>query len=254
VIDLAIVVAFVLYSVAAGFAARRRASRSLDEYFLAGRKVRGWRAGMSMAATQFAADTPLLVAGLIAASGVFALWRLWIYALAFLLMGFLLGPAWRRARVLTDAELTQLRYSARGALTLRALKAVYYGTVINCIVLAFVLVAATRLFELFLPWHEWLPALVYDPMLSAVEWSGLEITAGILGPSVAVPTLNNLISIALMLAFVGLYSATGGLRAVIATDVVQLMLMLTPLTLLLKLQLRRRNNDYGRYKSRTIEC
>lgn len=226
-IDLAIVVAFVLYSVAVGFAARRRASRSLDEYFLAGRKVRGWRAGMSMAATQFAADTPLLVAGLIAASGVFALWRLWIYALAFLLMGFLLGPAWRRARVLTDAELTQLRYSARGALTLRTLKAVYYGTVINCIVLAFVLVAATRLFELFLPWHEWLPALVYDPMLSAVEWSGVEITAGILGPSVAVPTLNNLISIALMLAFVGLYSATGGLRAVIATDVVQLVLMLT---------------------------
>ena len=102
---------------------------------------------MSMAATQFAADTPLLVAGLIAAGGIFELWRLWIYALAFLLMGFVLGPAWRRARVLTDAELTQLRYSARGALTLRALKAVYYGTVINCVVMAFVLVAATRLFR-----------------------------------------------------------------------------------------------------------
>jgi len=226
VIDLAIVFAFVLYSVAAGFAARRRASRSLDEYFLAGRTLRGWRAGMSMAATQFAADTPLLVAGLIAASGVFSLWRLWIYALAFLLMGFLLGPAWRRARVLTDAELTQLRYSARGALTLRALKAVYYGTVINCVVLAFVLVAATRLFEIFLPWHEWLPAGIYDPLLAVVESSGLEITAGVLGPSVAVPTLNNLLSIGLMLVFVALYSTTGGLRAVVTTDVMQLLLML----------------------------
>jgi Na+/proline symporter len=171
VIDLAIVAAFILYSIAAGFAARRRASRSLDEYFLAGRTVRGWRAGMSMAATQFAADTPLLVAGLIAAGGIFELWRLWIYALAFLLMGFVLGPAWRRARVLTDAELTQLRYSARGALTLRALKAVYYGTLINCVVMAFVLVAATRLFELFLPWHEWLPSAIYDPLLAGVEWS-----------------------------------------------------------------------------------
>ena len=109
VIDLAIVFAFVLYSVAAGFLSRRRASRSLEEYFLAGRQVRGWRAGMSMAATQFAADTPLLVAGLIAASGVFSLWRLWIYALAFLLMGFVLGAAWRRAAVLTDAELTVQR-------------------------------------------------------------------------------------------------------------------------------------------------
>ena len=225
-IDLLIVAAFVVYGIAAGLAARRQASRSLDEYFLAGRKVRGWRAGMSMAATQFAADTPLLVAGLIAAGGVFALWRLWIYALAFLLMGFLLGPAWRRARVLTDAELTQLRYSARGALTLRALKAIYYGTVINCVVMAFVLVAATRLFELFLPWHEWLPAMIYDPLLAGVEWSGIEISAGILGASVAVPTLNNLISIALMLLFVALYSTTGGLRAVISTDVMQLVLML----------------------------
>jgi Na+/proline symporter len=226
VIDLAIVAAFILYSIAAGFAARRRASRSLDEYFLAGRTVRGWRAGMSMAATQFAADTPLLVAGLIAGGGIFELWRLWIYALAFLLMGFVLGPAWRRARVLTDAELTQLRYSARGALTLRALKAVYYGTLINCVVMAFVLVAATRLFELFLPWHEWLPSAIYDPLLAGVEWSGLEITAGVLGPSVTVPTLNNLISIVLMLVFVALYSTTGGLRAVITTDVMQLLLML----------------------------
>jgi SSS family solute:Na+ symporter len=225
-IDIAIVAAFIVYGVAVGFVARRRASRSMEEYFLAGRKVRGWRAGASMAATQFAADTPLLVTGLIAAGGVFALWRLWVYAVAFLLMGFLLGPAWRHARVLTDAELTQIRYSARGALTLRALKAVYYGTVINCVVLAFVLVAATRLFELFLPWHEWLPAGVYDPLLAAVEWSGLQITAGVLGPSTAVPTVNNLISIVLMLAFVGLYSTTGGLRAVIATDVMQLALML----------------------------
>lgn len=41
-----------------------------------------------MAATQFAADTPLLVTGLIATGGIFLLWRLWIYGLAFLLMGF----------------------------------------------------------------------------------------------------------------------------------------------------------------------
>ena len=47
-----------------------------------------------------------------------------------------------------------------------------------------------------------------------------------LGPSVAVPTLNNLISIVLMLVFVALYSTTGGLRAVITTDVMQLSLML----------------------------
>src|SRR5690606_18998690 len=101
-IDLAIVLAFVTYSVASGFASRRRASRDLSEYFLAGRSLEGWRAGVSMAATQYAADTPMLVAGLVAVGGVFSLWRLWSYGLAFLMMGFLLGRAWRRAGVLTD--------------------------------------------------------------------------------------------------------------------------------------------------------
>ncbi len=180
-----------------------------------------------MAATQFAADTPLLVTGLIAASGVFALWRLWVYALAFLLMGFVLGAPWRRAGVLTDAELTMQRYSARGALTLRALKAVYYGTVINGVVLAFVLAAATRLFEIFLPWHEWLPESAYGPVRELVQASGFTLASGISSLPDAVASTNNALSLVLMLVFVALYSTTGGLRAVISTDVLQLALMLS---------------------------
>lgn len=58
-IDLVIVLAFIAYSVSAGFRAKAKASRNLEEYFLAGRTISGWRAGFSMAATQYAADTPL---------------------------------------------------------------------------------------------------------------------------------------------------------------------------------------------------
>ena len=85
-----------------------------------------------MAATQFAADTPLLVTGLIATAGIFALWQLWIFALAFLLMGFVLAPSWRRAGVLTDAELTEVRYGRTPATALRGIKAIYFGTIFNC--------------------------------------------------------------------------------------------------------------------------
>ena len=81
-IDLLIVAAFVAYSVTSGFRAKKLASKNLDEYFLAGRTLTGWRAGLSMAATQFAADTPLLVTGLIATGGIFLVWRLWIYGIA----------------------------------------------------------------------------------------------------------------------------------------------------------------------------
>ena len=140
-VDFAIVAAFVIYSITIGFMSRKQASRDLNEYFLAGRSVSGTKAGFSMAATQFAADTPLLVMGLIAVGGIFSLWRLWIYGLAFLMMGFILAAAWRRSGILTDAELVMTRYSSRGALGLRGLKAIYYGTVINCVVMAMVLVS-----------------------------------------------------------------------------------------------------------------
>ena len=89
-IDLLIVFAFVVYSVGSGFYHRAKASENLEEYFLAGRSIRGWRAGFSLAATQFAADTPLLVTGLIATGGIFRLWRLWIYGRGCLMIGFLL--------------------------------------------------------------------------------------------------------------------------------------------------------------------
>lgn len=220
-LDVSILVAFVAWSVAAGLRARRRASRSLDEYYLAGREVRGWKAGISMAATQFAADTPLLFSGLIAVAGIFALWRLWVYGLAFLLMGFLFAAFWRRARILTDAELVEVRYSGRWRLPLRLTKAVYFGLVINSAVLGFVLLATFQISELFFPWHAWLPETAYGALSGAVERLGIELSTGAAPYGPLLATTNNLISIVLLLFFVGLYSTTGGLRGVIASDLFQ---------------------------------
>lgn len=220
-IDLLIVLAFVAYAVAAGFRARKKASESLEEYFLAGQTIPGWKAGTSMAATQFAADTPLLVTGLIATAGIFAVWRLWIYGLAFLLLAFVFAAHWRRAGVITDAELTEIRYSGRAVLPLRVLKAVYYGTVINCVVLAMVLVAAIRIAEVFLPWHAWLPGSVFGPVVALVQAVGVPLSSGATGLDPWTATANNLISIGAILGFTTLYSMTGGLRSVVATDVGQ---------------------------------
>jgi len=221
-IDLLIVLAFVVYSVSVGFRMRKKASRDLEQYFLAGRTLKGWQAGISMAATQYAADTPLLVAGLVATAGIFSLWRLWIYALAFLMMGFIFASGWRRSGVLTDAELTELRYGGRGATVLRVLKAVYLGTIVNCAVLAMVLLAATRIAEPFLIWHEWLPDSLIDPLVHLMKskhW--ILTTLAENHPEVYFYSANNFISILLIVAFTVLYSMTGGLRSVVATDVVQ---------------------------------
>lgn len=223
-LDLALVLAFVAYSVSAGLRARRLASRDLGEFFLAGRTLRGWQAGASMAATQFAADTPLLVTGLVAVGGLSRLWLLWSYGLSFLLLAHVFAGPWRRAGVLTDAELVERRYAGRGALALRTCKALYYGGVLNVAVLAMVLVGAVRFAEVFLPWHAWLPEAWLSPAVALARGLGLAPASAGVAPDVA--GADALLSVAGLLGFTALYSLTGGLRAVVATDVVQLAIML----------------------------
>jgi Na+/proline symporter len=230
-IDTLILLGFAAWAVGSGLHARKAASRNLEEYFLAGRTLRGWQAGVSMAATQFAADTPLLVTGLIATAGIFALWRLWIYAIAFLLLGFVLAPAWRRARVLTDAELAELRYSGRRATVLRVAKALYFGTLFNCVVLAMVLFAAKEVAEPFLHWHLWLPEALsgaVEQLVRAVGVPFARTNAGVgpEAPDLWVRTANNLISLAMLVAVTAAYSAVGGLRGVVRTDLMQFALMM----------------------------
>lgn len=185
-----------------------------------------------MAATQFAADTPLLVTGLIATAGIFSLWRLWIYALSFLLLGFVLAPLWRRASVLTDAELAELRYSGRSAAWLRTAKALYFGTIFNCVVLAMVLFAAKEIAEPFLRWHAWLPATPFEALRGVVEFVGVPFASSGSWSSatqvvdVWTRSTDNLISLALLVALTFGYSAVGGLRGVVRTDLMQLAIML----------------------------
>lgn len=225
-LDAGIVAAFVVYSVASGLRYRRQASQGLEEYFLAGRSLPGWAAGASMAATQFAADTPLVVTGLIATRGVFHLWQFWSYGLAFLLLGTLFAPLWRRARVLTDAEFCELRYSGRPAAALRTVRALLYGTLFNCVVLAMVLFAATLIAESFLPWDQWLPTSLFETAQAVVASVGVPLSPSESVEHVGRASTNNLISILVITGFTLAYSATGGLRSVVATDVVQLAIML----------------------------
>jgi hypothetical protein len=175
-IDFAIVGGYVAYSIASGLGSRKLASRGLEEYFLAGRSLKGWQAGVSMAATQFAADTPLVVTGMVATAGVFALWRFWVYAFAFLLMALVLGAAWRRSGVLTDAELSEFRYSGKSAAALRGAKAVYLGVIFNCTVLAMVLKATASVTEPFFLWNEWLPQGLYAALEGTVQVLGFPLT------------------------------------------------------------------------------
>ena len=224
-IDVLLVVAFCGYGLLVGWRSRREAGRGLEEYFLAGRRLGAWQSGLSMTATQYAADTPLLAAGLVATGGLFSLWRLWTYGIAFLALGFLLAACWWRSGVVTDAELCELRYGGRTALWLRGIKAFYYGVVFNCAVLAMVLAAAVRVAEPFLRFDEWLPAGLFEPLVVWVAFVGVPLAADPSAADVWPRTASNLVSLFALYGFTLLYSTTGGLRSVTRTDLGQLALL-----------------------------
>ena len=71
-IDWAIVAAYFILCTAIGLYFTKRGGASLDEYFLSGRQAPWWLAGTAMVATTFAADTPLVVTGLVATCAGFA--------------------------------------------------------------------------------------------------------------------------------------------------------------------------------------
>jgi len=66
-IDWLVIIGYLLINLVIGMYYRRRSSGNTEEFFLSGRDVSWWLAGTSMVATTFAADTPLLVSGLVAA-------------------------------------------------------------------------------------------------------------------------------------------------------------------------------------------
>ncbi|MGH7608151.1 MAG: sodium:solute symporter family protein [Gemmatimonadales bacterium] len=153
--DWIIILAYFAISVAIGLYYTGRAGRSLAEYFLSGRSLPWWLAGTSMVATTFAADTPLVVTGLVVKYGVAGNWLWWNMALSGILTVFLFARLWRRAGVLTDVEFVELRYGGRPAAVLRGVRALYLAVPINLIIMGWVTKAMADILEITLGISGW---------------------------------------------------------------------------------------------------
>ena len=176
-----------------------RRNRGEEDYFLAGRRLNGWLAGASMAATTFSIDTPLYVAGLIGSRGLAGNWEWWSFGLAHVAMAVVFAPLWRRTGVLTDAAFTELRYGGPAAAWLRGIKAFLLALPVNCIGIGYAFLALRKVVEAL--------GLVSG---QPIFW-GITDTVGLL---------------ALVAVLVLAYTVAGGLWAVVVTDLVQLVLAL----------------------------
>ena len=186
-LDWVIVAGYFALALAIGLWASRDAGKSAKSFFLAGRNMPWWLLGISMVATTFSTDTPKLVTGLVREQGVSGNWGWWAFLLTGMLTAFVYAKLWHRSGVLTDIEFYELRYGGKPAAVLRGFRALYLGLVFNVLVMGTVSLAAIKLGGILMGWPGWLT---------------LAITGVI--------TLS--------------YSALGGLRAVILTDLVQFIL------------------------------
>jgi len=148
ILDWSVIAAYFLFNLGIGLYYARRASGSTSEFFLSGRNVPWWLAGTSMVATTFAADTPLVVTGLVASNGIAGNWLWWNLVMSGMLTVFLYARLWRRAGVMTDIEFAELRYSGKPAAFLRGFRALYLGLPINCIILGWVNLAMVKILEI----------------------------------------------------------------------------------------------------------
>jgi solute:Na+ symporter, SSS family len=190
-LDWSAIVAYLLITLLLGLYFKSRSGKSVDEYFVSGRNVSWWLAGTSMVATTFAADTPLLVTGLVFRQGVAGNWLWWSFLLSGMMTVFLFARLWRRSGLLTDVQFAEMRYSGKPAAFLRGFRAIYLGLLMNCLILGWVTKA----------------------MISIVGVSlGVSEHAALL------------ICVLFLIPFTGLYVSLGGLWGVLWTDVFQFIL------------------------------
>ncbi|MCL8311751.1 sodium:solute symporter family protein [Leptospira interrogans] len=208
-IDWFFIFMYLFFAFTAGILLSPKAGKSLVSYFVADRKLPWWWLGTSMVATTFAADTPLVITGFIAADGISANWFWWSWAIGYMAMTVFFAGKWRRMEVLTDVEFVELRYGGKPAIILRMVKAFYLSILVNSIVLGWVFKAMSKITGPFLDWKD---------LLGADRFS---IIQNVWPSFLIFDSLNNTITVLILFLVVVVYSSMGGIQGVILTDLVQ---------------------------------
>jgi solute:Na+ symporter, SSS family len=221
--DWIVVAAYLLLNLLISLYYRRRSSGSTEEFFVSGRNVSWWLAGTSMVATTFAADTPLLVTGLVAKNGIAGNWLWWSQCLCGMMTVFFFARYWRRAEILTDVEFVELRYQGKPAAFLRGFRALYLGALMNCLILGWVIKAMISITTVLLG-----DAIAQGRVLQ-LTLGGHELLHYTLGPPEHTALL---ICVLLLVPFTGIYTFIGGLWGVLVTDLFQFALKMSMIIVL----------------------
>ncbi len=154
-IDWIIVLASLLVCFLPALLYGKRSAKSTSEFFVSGRSVPWWLAGLSMVATTFSSDTPNLVTDIVRRQGVAGNWCWWAFTLTGLATVFFYARLWRRSEVMTDLEFYEIRYSGKAAGLVRGFRAIYLGFFFNCVIMATVSLAACKIANILFGLDRW---------------------------------------------------------------------------------------------------
>lgn len=201
-IDWLVIGIFLVMIMGVGLSLARRAGKSTNDFFLAGRKIPWWLACFSMMATNFASDTPLHQSGNARKGGVLNFWFYLRSIFMELSIAFFFAKLWRRAMILTEVEFIELRHGSTSGKALRIILASY-----NCF---FYAPFKIGLFTLAMCK---ISKVVLD-MPDTLTFMGLTMDSGVC------------LSFGIVI-FALIYSATSGLWGVIVTDLLEMIIALT---------------------------
>ncbi|HEY6844445.1 MAG TPA: sodium:solute symporter family protein [Thermoanaerobaculia bacterium] len=159
-IDFAVIAGYFVLAIGTASFFIKRAKRSMLDYFVSHRSMPWWLAGTAMVATTFSADTPLAVTEMVVKNGVAGNWLWWSMLFSGMLTVFFFARLWRRAEVVTDVELTELRYHGKPAAFLRAFRAAYLGLIVNIIVMGWVNLGMSKVLSGTLGISKWYALIV----------------------------------------------------------------------------------------------
>ncbi|EAZ91845.1 sodium:solute symporter family protein [Crocosphaera chwakensis] len=172
-------------------------SQNPFDLLIAGRNLPWWLAGTSMAATTFSIDTPLYICGVVASRGIAGNWEWWSFGIAHIVLIYVFAGLWRRSEMVTDAELTELRYGGATAAILRGTKAFLFAVPINCIGIGYAMLAMVKVVDALQLWQ----SLGFSPGDATKLWTVIALSI-----------------------FVLIYTGASGLWGVVVTDFFQFFL------------------------------
>ncbi len=189
-IDCVVIGGYFVILLAIGLYYRRFAGKSLEDFFLGGRRNSGWTNGLSYAAALMNADVAPAYSGFAVATGVFVCWfYLSRFGIALFLGAVLFAVFWRRLNLFTAPEFYELRF---GGLASRIIRT-------------------------------WVA--LKSSLLAMVAWTGTGLLAmyKISGPVLEIDKTTTLLIVVPIVLF---YVMLSGFSGVVATSTIQTLIML----------------------------